>query len=123
MISFGISSYNCKQNIPNDIETENNYLPPENIKFQQYLDQIEEWTASKQIKLNCQKSKYMTFNFTNNYQMNTRLRLENTVLEQNTVWHSSLTQGQEMEIERVQKVGLRILLKDDYENYDNASML
>ena len=37
-----------------------------------------------------------------------------------TVWHSSLTQGQEMEIKRVQKVRLRIILKYEYDVYDNA---
>ena len=36
------------------------------------------------------------------------------------VWHSSLTLGQEMEIERVQKVALRIILKHNYLNYENA---
>ena len=44
-----------------------------------------------------------------------------SVLESSAVvWHSSLTQGQVMEIERVQKVALRIILKDDYECYENA---
>ena len=36
------------------------------------------------------------------------------------VWHSSLTQGQVLEIERVQKVALRIILKSDYISYENA---
>ena len=36
------------------------------------------------------------------------------------VWHSSLTQGQILEIERVQKVALRIILKGDYISYENA---
>ena len=36
------------------------------------------------------------------------------------VWNSSLTQGQVLELERVQKVALRIILKEDYENYESA---
>ena len=36
------------------------------------------------------------------------------------VWHSSLTKGQANEIERVQKVALRIILKSDYIDYNNA---
>ena len=36
------------------------------------------------------------------------------------VWHSSLTQGQILEIERVQKVALQIILKSDYISYENA---
>ena len=34
------------------------------------------------------------------------------------VWHSSITEGQVLEIERVQRVALRIILK--YVNYDKA---
>ena len=44
-----------------------------------------------------------------------------SVLESSAVvWNSSLTKGQELELERVQKVALRIILKDDYENYKSA---
>ena len=44
-----------------------------------------------------------------------------SVLESSAVvWHSSLTQGQEMELERVQKVALRLILKEDYSGYSNS---
>ena len=44
-----------------------------------------------------------------------------SVLESSAVvWNSSLTKGQELELERVQKVALRIILKDAYENYKSA---
>ena len=47
-----------------------------------------------------------------------------SVLESSAVvWSSSLTQGQELEIERVQKVALRIILKEEYEHYDSALSL
>ena len=36
------------------------------------------------------------------------------------VWHSSLTQGEEIELERVQKVALRLILKEDYGDYESA---
>ena len=186
LISIGISSYNCKIQVPSDIQTENKFLPPENIKSQDYLDRIEEWTSNKKMKLNTAKSNYMIVNFTKNYQINTRLKLEENPLMQvrqtpllgviieerlswqsNTtfivkkaykrmtllhqlyeftvpvedlvdiyilyimsirdssavLWSSSLTQGQELEIERVQKVALRIILKEEYEHYDSALSL
>ena len=135
------------------------------------------------MKLNTAKSKYMVINFTENYQFNTRLSLENNLLEQVTetrllgvvlnenlswhsntdfivkkaykrmlilhklyefnlpleeminiyilyirsiletsavVWHSSIKQCDEMVLERVQKVALRIILNDDYESYFHA---
>ena len=44
-----------------------------------------------------------------------------SVLESSAVvWHSSLTQGQILELERVQKVALRIILKEEYECYSDA---
>ena len=47
-----------------------------------------------------------------------------SVLESSAVvWHSSLTVGQELELERVQKVALKIILKERYESYDNALKL
>ena len=36
------------------------------------------------------------------------------------VWHSSITKKERMEIERVQKVALRIILGSDFENYPAA---
>ena len=36
------------------------------------------------------------------------------------VWHSSLTEKDSDKLERVQKVGLRIILKDGYVSYEKA---
>ena len=36
------------------------------------------------------------------------------------VWHSSITRGEELELERVQKTALRIILKENYLNYEEA---
>ena len=44
-----------------------------------------------------------------------------SILEQSSVvWHSSITEGESDDLERVQKVSLRIILKEKYESYDNA---
>ena len=44
-----------------------------------------------------------------------------SVAEQScVVWHSSLTEEQIMDIERTQKVALRIILQEHYETYQNA---
>ena len=44
-----------------------------------------------------------------------------SILEFNCcVWHFSLTKGQEEELERVQKVACKIILKDQYLSYENA---
>ena len=44
-----------------------------------------------------------------------------SVLEQSAVvWHSSLTEGERLGLERVQKVALRLILKEDYLSYSHA---
>ena len=182
-ICIGLSSYNIKQQVPSDIQTNNGFIPPENIQTQKSLDKICDWTARKKMLINPNKTSYMIINFSKNYQFNTRLNLKGKLIQQikqtkllgvivddnlswqsNTnhvvkqaykrmailqhlynfsvpledlidiyklyirsilensavVWHTSLTQGQSSEIERVQKVALRIILKSDYISYEIA---
>ena len=47
-----------------------------------------------------------------------------SVFEQSAVvWHSSITRGEQKDLERVQKVGLRIILREAYTTYDEALKL
>ena len=183
LISVGLSSYNCKVQVPSDIATNDNFIPTERLKTQSYLDQISDWTKNQKMKLNCDKTMYMILNFCSSKQYQTRLYLENQLLEQvretkllgviisddltwhkNTdnlvrkaymrmtiirklyefkveltdlikiyilyirstveqsavVWASSLTEEERRKLERVQKIALRIILKDKYISYNNA---
>jgi hypothetical protein len=44
-----------------------------------------------------------------------------SIVEQSAVvWHSSLTKGEQNDLERVQKVALRIILRDQYTTYLEA---
>ena len=133
--------------------------------------------------INQKKSKTMIFNFTQNYQFSTRLKLQDEVLEtvqdakllgtvltndlrwekntqhivkkanarmqllrkisnfgaswddlkniyilyirslleqSCTVWHSGLTEENALDLERVQKSALRLILKESYKSYENA---
>ena len=36
------------------------------------------------------------------------------------VWHSSLTKENSEDLERVQKAALKVILKEDYSNYEDA---
>ena len=183
LISIGLASYNCHQHVPSDIGIDNLFLDPGNIKSQEYLQNIENWTENKEMKLNTEKTKYMIFNFSTKFQFNTRLRLEDNKLDQihqtkllglvlrddlswkaNTgeltrkaysrmiiikkliqfavpleelveiytlyirsvaeqsavVWHSSITKGEQRDIERIQKVALRVMLGEAYSTYPEA---
>ena len=47
-----------------------------------------------------------------------------SVLELNCqVWHFSLTEEDQLSLERVQKVAFRLILKTDYKDYDHALMV
>ena len=47
-----------------------------------------------------------------------------SVAEQSAVvWHSSITKGEQRDLERTQKVALRIILKDSYTSYPEALKL
>ena len=59
LILQGISSYNPKQQVPSDIAIGNKCLHSDHLQSQGYLDNLSDWTTSKEMKLNCDKSKYM----------------------------------------------------------------
>ena len=81
LLTVGITSFNIKNQVPNDIPQHNQYIPPENLVSQQYIDSINEWTKDHKMKINSEKTKTMLFNYTNNYQFRTRLKLNDEVLE------------------------------------------
>jgi hypothetical protein len=155
-------------------------------KSQEWLDTINEWTVNQKMMLNTNKTKTMIFNYTDNFQFMTRLRVENepievidstkllgtiiskdltwdlntaslikkanarmqllrkvasfstptddlkeiyilfirSILEHSaTVWHSSLTQENIDDLERVQNSGLRIILQEKYKSYKQGLAL
>ena len=180
LVTVGLTSFNLKQHIPNDIPLHNQYIPASNLKSQEWLDELNEWTVNQKMMLNIKKTKTMIFNYTDNFQFMTRLMVENepidvidstrllgtiisndltwdlntaslvkkanarmellrkvasfstptndlkqiyilfvrSILEHSaTVWHSSLTQENIDDLERVQKSALKIILQDKYRTY------
>ena len=183
LLTVGLCSLNIKNQVPNDIKEDNQFIHPENLKSQEYLNEISAWTDSMKMKINTNKTKIMLFNFTHKYQFSTRLELNGQVLDtvsetkllgtiltndlrwdkntenivkkaygrmellrkmssfgapkgdlkkiyltfirshceqSSSVWHSGLTQQNIDDIERIQKVSLKIILKGNYLNYENA---
>ena len=59
----------------------NQYIPPENLESQSFLNQISQWTKDQKMMINKKKSKTIIFNFTRNYKFSTRLNIEGEVLE------------------------------------------
>ena len=81
LISIGLSSFNIKAQVPNDIIQSNQFIPASNLKSQDYLNKISLWTKNQKMVINEKKSKTMIFNFTRNYQFSTRLQIEGQTLE------------------------------------------
>ena len=183
LLTVGLTSFNLKMQVPNDIGPHNQYIPSHNLKSQEWLDWISEWTTNQKMMINGQKSKCMIFNFTDKYQFSTRLSIEDkpvevinstkllgTIItsdlkwEENTahivkksnarmellrrvasfgtsvedlkniyflfvrsqleqsavVWHSSLTEENINDLERVQKSAAKIILGNKYQSYEKA---
>ena len=78
----GLSSFNFKQQVCSDIATDAYYLSPTNLNSQQTINKICEWSKLNYMKLNFLKTKYMVINFCRSAQFNTRLTVENNLLEQ-----------------------------------------
>ena len=82
LICLGLSSFNCKLQVPSDINVEHGqYLPPQNTHSVGYLKNICDWTDEHQMQLNADKYKFMVVNFTEKYQFSTRLMLNNQIVE------------------------------------------
>ena len=183
LISIGLACYSYQNHVPSDIATNSLFLDPKNVKSQDYLRNIESWSESKQMKLNEKKTNYMIFNFSSNYQFNTRLDIDGRKIDQicetkllglkirddlswksntemltrkaymrmtilkkliqfevpvyelvqiyilyirsvveqyATVWHSSITSGEKNDLERTQKVALKIIFGNSYTTYRDA---
>jgi hypothetical protein len=76
LLTIGITSFNIKQQIPSDIPDHNQFIPPQNLKSQGWLDEIDDWTENQKMMINTKKTKTMIFNFTDNFQFTTRLKIK-----------------------------------------------
>ena len=81
LLTVGLTSYNMKHHVPSDIPEHGQFLSSDNLKSQSYLDQINDWTLNKQMKINESKTKIMIFNPTKNYQFTTRIKLNHINVE------------------------------------------
>ena len=81
LLSVGISTFNIKQQVPNDITLHNQFIPPDNLKSQGWLKNIEQWTSDQKIVLNEKKTKTLIFNYSENYKFTTRLTLNDEPIE------------------------------------------
>ena len=80
LLTIGISSFNIRQQVPNDIPVNNGFITNKNLCTQGNIDKISEWTNKNKMMLNQKKSSIMCFNFTQNYQFTSRITMGDQVL-------------------------------------------
>ena len=186
LTNIGLATYNVKNHVPSNVPIHNQIIFSQNLKTQEYLNSIQNWTDDRMMVLNEKKTKNIIFNFSKANQFSSDLKLKNESLEvvqetkllgvyitsdlkwnKNTeilvkdankrmrilhsaarftsnkhdllviyksfirskleqsasVWHNSLTKQNEIDLERVQKSALKVILKEKYQDYDNALKL
>ena len=103
LLTVGITSFNIKLQVPNDIPVHNQFIPPQNLQSQDNIDTINHWTLKQRMLINPTKTKTMIFNFSDKYQFTTRIKLngENvevvtekkllgTIIQNNLKWDSNI---------------------------------
>ena len=81
LLTIGLSSLYMRNQIPSDVPTHGQFVNSDNLKSQQYLNQINEWTENHKMIISQKKTKAMIINFTDNYQFTTRLQLKGENIE------------------------------------------
>ena len=56
LISIRLASHNFKLHVASNIPTHNQFIPGEQLKSQQYLEKISQWTEDTKMELNIEKS-------------------------------------------------------------------
>ena len=80
MLAGILSEYNFKQHVASDIGIDEKYVAPENLKTQDTLANLADWTDENKMKLNKDKTSYMVFSRSET-EFATRLTLNGQTLD------------------------------------------
>ena len=112
--------YDFTLHVASDIGSDQLFLPPQNYRYQDNLNQIANWTKETLKQINVKKTNYMVFTRSHaKYQRQDRLYVYILLIRSLTeycvaVWHSSLTVELTAMLERVQKTCLKVILGEEY---------
>ena len=76
LLNVGLASFNVRQHVPSHVPSHNQIIPAQNLKSQQYLETIDEWTDKQKMKLNIKKTMNIIFNFSKKYKFSTQLSVK-----------------------------------------------
>ena len=72
---------NFRNHVASDIPADGLYIDKNSLKTQNYIEKINDWSEDHKMVISKKKTKAMLFNFTQNYQFGTRLKLEDENIE------------------------------------------
>ena len=81
LLNIGLATYNLHTHVPSNIPTHNQLISKENLKTQNQLEIIQNWTKNQKMKLNVKKTKSMIFNFSKHHQFTTNLEVDGENIE------------------------------------------
>ena len=76
LVNIGMCSHNFRLQVASDIPVSGQIIQNQELKTQQYLTQINQWTINQKMEINENKTKAMLINFTNQHQFTSRLQLK-----------------------------------------------
>ena len=80
MVGDLLQEYDFTNHVASDVEVGQRFIQPSNLKTQQNLNQIAEWTTTNKMRLNEEKTKYLIFSRTMN-SVATRLTVNEKVID------------------------------------------
>ena len=67
LLTIGLSSFNMKPQVPNDIPVHGQFIENNKLVSQEYLDRLNQWSEDQKMIINQKKTKAMIFNFTDKF--------------------------------------------------------
>ena len=80
LLLIGMASHNSRRQVANDTHMSNLVIPPQHLKSQTYLKDIQNWTENQKMVLNEEKQN-VRFNFNKKKQFSTRLSVNGKTIE------------------------------------------
>ena len=56
LLTVGLTSFNLRQQVPSDVPQHNQFIPPESLESQKWLNEINDWTIRQKMVVNEKKS-------------------------------------------------------------------
>ena len=82
LLTVGMSCFHVKNQVQSYMHIDKNYIFEESLITKTHLEKISEWTLNQKMKVNKKKTNYMIFNFTENFQYGTRIKMEGENIEE-----------------------------------------